>query len=147
MAAMWTLADVERAVRASWGVDTCDPDDRAGWHPGNPSRGQCGVTALVLNDLFGGELVLGEVRVAGERTGVHWWNRFGAGVEVDLTRDQFRPDEEIVGARVIQRPDEPPKRCREEYELLKERVLRRAKAAPTTCPSSAPVPSNPAVPG
>lgn len=147
MAAMWTLADVERAVRASWGADTCDPDDRADWHPGNPSRGQCGVTALVLNDLFGGELVLGEVRVAGERTGVHWWNRFGAGVEVDLTRDQFRPDEEIVGAQVIQRPDQPPKRCREEYELLKERVLRRAKAAPTTCPSSAPVPSSPAVPG
>ena len=147
MAAMWTLAAVERAVRASWGADTCDPDDRADWHPGNPSRGQCGVTALVLNDLFGGELVLGEVRVAGERTGVHWWNRFGAGVEVDLTRDQFRPDEEIVGAQVIQRPDEPPKRCREEYELLRARVLRRAKAAPTTCPSSAPVPSSPAVPG
>ncbi len=125
MASMWTLTDVERAFRASWGADTCDPSDRPDWHPGNPARGQCGPTALVLHDLFGGELVLGEVRVAGERTGVHWWNRFGTGLEVDLTREQFRPHEEVVGARVLARPPGSPKRCREEYELLRDRVLAR----------------------
>ena len=126
MAFMVTLADIERAVRAGWSADTCDPVDRADWHPGNPARGQCGPTALVLHDLFGGELVLGEVLVAGERTGVHWWNRFGTGLEVDLTREQFRPDEEVVGGRVVERPPGPPKRCREEYELLRDRVLRLA---------------------
>jgi hypothetical protein len=120
---VWTLTDVERAVRTSWGVDTCDPVDRAEWHPDNPSRGQCGVTALVLHDLFGGDLVLGEVHVAGERTGAHYWNRFGTGLEVDLTRDQFRPDEQVVGGQVVRRPDGPLKRCREEYELLRSRVL------------------------
>ena len=144
---MLTLADVERAFRASWDVDTCDPADRADWHPGNPARGQCGTTALVLHDLFGGDLVLGEVRVAGERTGLHWWNRFGAGLEVDLTRDQFRPDEEIVGGQVVERPPGPPKRCREEYELLRERVLRLARALPTTSPAVAPAPSSPAACG
>jgi len=55
---LWTLTAVERAVRASWGVDTCDPVDRLDWRPDNPSRGQCGVTALVLHDLFGGDRVL-----------------------------------------------------------------------------------------
>lgn len=119
----WTLADVQHAVRMSWGKDTCDPADRPDWHVDNPARGQCGVTALVLNDLLGGDLVLGEVRVAGERTGVHYWNRFGAGVEVDLTRDQFGPEESVVGAEVVTRPAGPPKRCREEYELLRSRVL------------------------
>lgn len=138
---MWTLTDVERAVRTSWGVDTCDPVDRPDWRPDNPARGQCGVTALVLNDLFGGDLVLGEVRVAGNRTGVHYWNRFGTGLEVDLTREQFRQDEKVVGAQVVQRPAGPPKRCREEYELLRGRVMRRTGAAPTTSPSSAPPPS------
>ncbi len=107
----------------SWGKDTCDPADRPDWRPDNPARGQCGVTSLVLNDLFGGDLVLGEVRVAGERTGVHYWNRFGAGVEVDLTRDQFGPAESVVGAEVVQRPAGPPKRCRAEYELLRARVF------------------------
>jgi len=123
MAAVWTLTDVERAVRASWGADTCDPVDRLDWRPDNPARGQCGVTALVLHDLFGGELVLGEVHVEGERTGAHYWNRFGAGLEVDLTRGQFRQGEEVVGGRTLQRPDGPPRRCREEYDLLRERVL------------------------
>jgi hypothetical protein len=122
---MLTLADVERVVRTSWGADTCDPVDRADWHAGNPARGQCGVTALVLNDLFGGELVLGEVHVAGERTGMHYWNRFGAGIEVDLTRDQFRQEESVVGGQVVPRPAGPPRRCREEYELLRTRVLAR----------------------
>jgi hypothetical protein len=33
------------------------------------------VTALVPHDLFGGGLMLGEVRIAGERVGVHYWNQ------------------------------------------------------------------------
>lgn len=110
-------------MRAGWAEDTCDPADLADWRPDNPARGQCGVTTLVLHDLFGGELVLGEVQVAGERTGVHYWNRFGAGVEVDLTREQFGAHEQVVGATVVARPPGPPKRCREQYELLRKRVL------------------------
>ncbi|MFL6126637.1 hypothetical protein [Actinophytocola sp.] len=125
MTGVWTLTDLERAVRASWSADTCDPVDRPDWHPDNPARGQCGVTALVLHDLFGGDLVLGEVHVGGERTGVHYWNRFGAGLEVDLTREQFRPDEAVVGGQVVHRPAGPPRRCREEYELMRVRVLAR----------------------
>lgn len=119
---VWTLAEVERAVRAAWDADTCDPADLADWRPDNPARGQCGATALVLHDLFGGQLVLGEVHVAGERTGYHYWNRFAA-LEVDLTREQFGPDEVVTGARVLDRPAGPPRRCREQYDLLRHRVL------------------------
>ncbi|AKG46866.1 hypothetical protein SXIM_54820 [Streptomyces xiamenensis] len=46
----------------------------------------------MLNDLLGGELVRGEVRVNGERTDYHWWNRLGMGVDIDLTREQFGAD-------------------------------------------------------
>ncbi|WP_434533255.1 YunG family protein [Amycolatopsis carbonis] len=41
-----TLTGIERAIRRSWSEDTCAPEDRIGWQPGNPARGQCGVTAL-----------------------------------------------------------------------------------------------------
>jgi hypothetical protein len=126
--AFWTLGEVEQFVRESWGVDTCDPAGAADWHPGNPSREQCGVTALVLHDLFGGELICADVHVEGERVGYHWWNRFGAGVEVDLTRDQFRPEEIVLAGRSIERPPGPPGRCREQYELLRSRVLARLGA-------------------
>jgi hypothetical protein len=128
---VWTLAEVERVVRMSWGADTCDPVDLADWHRDNPARGQCGATALVLNDLFGGDLVLGEVHVGGARTGVHYWNRFGATVELDLTRGQFRPDETVVGGALVTRPTGPPKRCRAQYELLRDRVLTHLGTDPT----------------
>lgn len=125
----WTLDDVTRAVRASWGVDTCDPADRADWRPDNPARGQCGVTALVLQDLLGGDLVLGEVHVAGERTGYHYWNRLD-GAEVDLTLGQFGAEETVVSGQVVPRPAGPPRRCRTEYELLRDRVLARLGSVP-----------------
>src|ERR1022692_1406729 len=56
------LSDIERAVRRSWGADTCPPEDRLRWTPDNPARGQCGVTAMVVNDLMGGELSAGRSR-------------------------------------------------------------------------------------
>lgn len=118
----WTLADIERAVRSSWSADTCTPAHRPHWNTDNPARDQCGVTAMVLNDLLGGELIRGEVHVDGQRVDYHWWNRLGLGVEIDLTREQFGPDEIVVGGDVIVRPPQFV-RLREEYELLRDRVL------------------------
>jgi len=118
------LTDIEAAVRSSWGADTTTPAHRAQWNPGNPARDQCGVTAMVVNDLLGGELIRGEVRVDGVRVDYHWWNRLGMGVEIDLTREQFAPHEIVSGGVVIERPAEFV-RLREEYELLRARVLER----------------------
>ena len=120
----WTLHDIERALRASWAADTCSPDDleRAGWHPGNPAWGHCDITALLLNDLFGGDLVVGEVHAGGTRQGFHWWNRLAGGVEIDLTREQFRDGQVIVAPKVVARPAGRPRRRYREYLLLRERV-------------------------
>ncbi|MEU9359198.1 hypothetical protein AB0D35_13995 [Streptomyces sp. NPDC048301] len=116
------LTDIEAAVRASWGADTTTPEYRDRWKPDNPARDQCGVTAMVLNDLLGGELIRGEVLVDGVRVDYHWWNRLGMGVEIDLTREQFEAHETVSGGVVIERPQEIV-RLREEYELLRARVL------------------------
>ncbi|MET9595195.1 hypothetical protein ABZY45_30380 [Streptomyces sp. NPDC006516] len=120
------LTDVEAAVRSSWDADTTTPEYRSRWNPGNPARDQCGVTALVVNDLLGGELIRGEVRVDGERVDFHWWNRLGEGVEIDLTREQFAAHEIVTGGVVIERPAEIV-RLRAEYELLRGRVLERLR--------------------
>jgi hypothetical protein len=120
----WAFDDVVRAIRASWSIETCDPADRDNWMSSNPSRGQCGTTALVLNDLFGGELMLAEVRYPdGSRQGVHYWNVLPDGSEVDLTSQQFNDDETVQAGRRLSRPDGEPKRCAEEYYLLRKRVL------------------------
>lgn len=110
-------------IRSSWALDTCAPDNLADWHAGNPARGQCGVTALVLHDLLGGDLMVGEVHVDGVRVDHHWWNRFGAGIEVDLTREQFAPHEIVSAGRIVERPPGPPGYCHDQYEQLRGRVL------------------------
>jgi hypothetical protein len=120
------ISDLERAIRRSWGADTATPDHRPDWTPDNPARDQCGVTALVVHDLLGGELIRGEVHVDGERVDYHWWNRLGMGIEIDLTREQFGPHETVVGGDAIERPAEIV-RLREEYELLRGRVLERLR--------------------
>ncbi|GAA2637007.1 YunG family protein [Paractinoplanes durhamensis] len=110
-------------LRDGWGPDTCDPHDLPDWHPDNPSRGQCGVTALIVHDLLGGELILGEVFVGDTRVGYHYWNRLPDGRDVDLTAEQFYPQEMVVGGEVQQRPPGPVRRCRQQYEILRQRVL------------------------
>ncbi|MFE6222804.1 MULTISPECIES: hypothetical protein [unclassified Streptomyces] len=123
------LSDIERAVRSSWSAETCTPEYRSRWSEDNPARDQCGVTAMVLNDLLGGELLRGEVHVDGERVDYHWWNRLGAGVEVDLTREQFGPEETVTAGIVIPRPPVAQwSRLHEEYALLRRRVLERLGA-------------------
>ena len=118
-----SFATLQDALRSSWGPDTCYPVDLADWHPGNPARGQCGVTVLVVNDLLGGDLVMADVSYAdGTRQGVHYWNRIGL-LDVDLTRGQFTSDEHVGAGTVLPRPTHAPTRCREEYELLRTRVL------------------------
>jgi hypothetical protein len=96
-----TLAQLEAAVRRAWSQDTSDDPDE--WTPARASRGQCGVTSIVLRALLGGEIVMADVHgshIPGER---HAWNRLPGGVEVDLTADQFRAGEALGPAAV----DEP----------------------------------------
>ncbi|KJY42389.1 hypothetical protein VR41_08070 [Streptomyces sp. NRRL B-1568] len=116
------LLDLDQALRASWAADTCSPDDQADWRPDNPAWGHCDVTALVVNDIFGGDLMVGEVHLDGEQHGFHWWNRLPNGVELDLTREQFRDGQAVTTARIVKRPPGPLPRRWEEYLLLRKRV-------------------------
>lgn len=53
------------------------------WRPENPARGQCGVTALVVQDMTGGEIL--RTTVDGHS---HFYNRIN-GVRHDFTASQF----------------------------------------------------------
>lgn len=124
------LLDLDKALRAGWAADTCSPDDQADWWPGNPAWGHCDITALIVNDLFGGDLVVGEVYLDGTQHGFHWWNRLPRGVELDLTREQFRHGQTVAAARVVERPPGPLPRRWEEYLLLRERVAKHLGLLP-----------------
>jgi hypothetical protein len=102
------ISDLERALRASWSERTCDPVDLETWSADNPALGQCGVSAAVIQDYLGGELLVAEVSNAdGSRQGVHYWNLLPDGGELDLTREQFRAGESIGEPSVVAREPEP----------------------------------------
>lgn len=65
-------------LRHAWSIDSSSR-----WTPANPAAGQCSVTALVLQDKYGGELLYTETHV-----GPHFYNRID-GVRYDFTAEQF----------------------------------------------------------
>ena len=77
------------ALVNSWSEGTCVPSSRNAWKNHDSSYGQCAVTALLINDLFGGKIMR-----CMTSTGSHYYNNID-GENVDLTIDQFvgeRPD-------------------------------------------------------
>ena len=130
----FTLTELERAIRESWGLDTAEPGD--GWTPENPGRGQCDVTTLVVHDLLGGEILAAGVFRDGERVESHMWNRLSGGIDIDLTRDQFRSGEMIGEPSVRTRParfdpGHPRYHRYESYLVLAARVRARLGREPT----------------
>ncbi|MEU4729251.1 alpha/beta hydrolase [Streptomyces sp. NPDC023588] len=121
----WTLADIEAAIRAGWSAETSEPASISGisWTAENPAWGQCDITAVVVQDIVGGELVVGEVFLDGRQEGYHWWNLLPGGIRIDLTREQFRRGEVVTPGRVVTRPPGRLSRRWEEYQLLRQRVI------------------------
>ena len=125
---MFTLAELEQAIRASWSLDTSDDPDE--WSPENAARGQCDITSLVIHDLLGGELLAAGVYLDDERIESHMWNRLPSGLEIDLTRDQFTGGEVLGESTPRPRPaefepDHPRYHRYETYLVLSERVRTR----------------------
>ena len=116
-----TLAQLEAAIRDSWGADTSEEPDV--WTAENPGWGNCVVTSLVVRDYLGGEIVSAGVLRDGVRIDRHAWNRLPSGLEIDLSRDQFAGDEDFEAPEAVERfmADDTEQR----YEVLAKRVRAR----------------------
>ncbi|MEV0538211.1 YunG family protein [Nocardia salmonicida] len=79
------LESLIQAIQAAWSADTTASAD---WTDTNPSKGQCAVTACVVNDYLGGDIVNTTATLPGGRTISHYFNLIG-GDPVDLTAEQF----------------------------------------------------------
>jgi hypothetical protein len=91
------------------------------------------VTSLVVHDIFGGEILAADVLRNSERVEGHMWNRLPGGMELDLTRDQFKDGEVIGEPSVRERPSrfdtEHPRYHRyRAYLVLARRVQQRLSA-------------------
>lgn len=93
------LSVLAEALRDCWSEATASPAFRDRWSEKNPALGQCSVTALVTQDLLGGEIMAAEV----PNFGRHLWNRLENGSEIDFTRSQFPPGIEVPPGTVVSR--------------------------------------------
>ena len=112
------LPDLVVALRRAWAADT---STSSAWCPENAALGQCAVTALIVQDLLGGDLIRSKVA----QDVSHYWNRLPDGNELDLTRSQFdsfrlvAPIEVRTREYVLSFPD-----TQRRYDILRARTLR-----------------------
>ncbi|MBQ6267207.1 MAG: hypothetical protein IJK64_05495 [Clostridia bacterium] len=129
-----TPEDYYELLLTLWNPETCAPRMRADWSPENPTKGQCSVTAFLMQDYFGGEvrgIPLGDGNY-------HCFNVVGECV-FDLTSAQFG-DAALdyarcpVQARAVHFAKEEK---RQRYERLKaalaERLAGESAAAGEPC--------------
>lgn len=107
----WTPNELYEVLRGSWSVESGGK-----WLPSNPARGQCSVTALLVQDVLGGDILKTDVDGAW-----HFYNRI-VGRRWDFTASQFE--------KPISYQDFPSGRKEafsdtslEKYQLLRCRVL------------------------
>ncbi|MEY9884293.1 hypothetical protein [Bradyrhizobium sp. USDA 329] len=70
--------DVQRTLHKAWSLATAGQ-----WTANNPAAGQCNVTALLIHELFGGDLLRTPLSA-----GDHFYNRI-EGRRYDFTASQF----------------------------------------------------------
>lgn len=116
--------DVGKIIAGCW--NRCTSYDPTGWSTTNPAWGQCAVTALVVQDLFGGVVLRGFVN------GIeHYWNRLPNETEVDLTRAQFPEIRDVAAVTPVSREfilASPSTSGR--YQDLRRRVLKKVPTTP-----------------
>jgi len=109
---------VRSALENSWSQKTAKQ-----WSPENPANGQCNVTAAVVYDLYGGEIL--RTRYP---TVWHYYNRID-GKRLDLTDSQFtRPNArfsapEVYDDELSNWDDVMDGTLQNEYDNLKQALL------------------------
>jgi hypothetical protein len=75
------IKTLQGALLLSWSEETAAGE----WQKACPSLNQCAVTALIVQDYLGGDLL----RCKMTNGDTHYWNRLFDSTEIDLTIDQF----------------------------------------------------------
>ncbi|MEK7066312.1 MAG: hypothetical protein AAB965_01925 [Patescibacteria group bacterium] len=114
---------LKELLLSAWCAETA----QGKWTPECPSMIQCAVTALVVQDYFGGEMLRCKMTDGDS----HYWNRLPDGNEEDWTEEQFDYIEaQPIKSEYIVREREyvlsfPNTKMR--YDLLKEKVERLSR--------------------
>lgn len=92
------LNDLFRVLLMCWDKDTTHPNDKNKYEKeNNPTYGQSEITAVIVNEIFGGTIHQIELNDGN----IHYFNRINNHY-IDLTRDQF----DVKGINILYEPNE-----------------------------------------
>ena len=119
-----TLNDLFGILLKCWDKETAYPASQADYIKDNdPTYGQCTITAIIVNDIFGG--TIHKIKIDGR--GTHFFNKID-GHYIDLTRDQFdlyninvnyEQNEEVTKEQCLNNED-----TLRRYHVLKEHIVK-----------------------
>jgi hypothetical protein len=92
------IDEFEKVLRASWSKETCHHNFLWDDKELPDSAGHCRVTALLVQDYFGGKILYSYAN--DNKDWDHYWNILSDGRQIDLTRDQF-PDKVTFAKPVV----------------------------------------------
>lgn len=105
--------ELYRELRAVWSAETASPSES--WSADNPAKNHCSVTALIVQDYFGGDIL--NTQTVG---GTHFYNLID-GTRWDLTVSQFAepiPFDDNPSSRDAALRDTSPEKYRSVAERL-----------------------------
>ena len=108
---------LEEALVQSYSKDLCYSKVGSLWKRENPYIGMCAITALIVQDYFGGDIA--KIKVDGIS---HYFN-FIQDQVVDFTVKQFSKVIFYHDYRIVDRKDILTEDTRKRYELLKKKVV------------------------
>lgn len=106
-------------LRQAWCKETAHPSYQKNWTEENPAYGQCAVTALIMQEIIGGDIY--ECTVNRKK---HFYNVAPDGRTYDFTQEQFG-GACIIYDNIKERTRESLLKVtnvKERYELLKSRM-------------------------
>ena len=122
-----TIDDLYNVLTHCWSSETAYPSCQKDWNENDRSYGQCAITAMLVNDMFGADIY----RIKLEDGGTHYFNKIDHQV-IDLTREQFDlydiPIDYSNAEKMSREYCGKNENTKKRYELLKSRIVEHLKA-------------------
>ncbi|WP_146549032.1 YunG family protein [Rummeliibacillus suwonensis] len=106
------ILELKKALYKSWSIDTSSK-----WTRQNPAKGQCGVTALIVNEMLEGDIA--KTKIQGNW---HFYNIIN-GKRYDFTESQFETPIEYNNT-LSNRSEVYMNTNEKQYTILKQKVLK-----------------------
>lgn len=119
---MNSFSTIKAVFEKAWDKSTCYPVLSRKWRNSRPEVGQCAVTALILQEQYGGEIVYNKRKD-------HFFNKLPSGDLIDITIGQFRSsrilkvDSQIDRSTILNSKEAKVYKTKSRYNLLKKRVI------------------------